>query len=242
MKILPLLLLLAALPVFAQITGSTTNPQAPAGSTVVDVNAGACPTTVIAGTQSCNTGYSVGTALTDGYSVAFNGVPTGQGVVAGTSGGNYADPIIDSSGDPFVGDYFSTGVASITITFDDPQSGLALLWGSVDTYNTLLMTFSGASGTETVTGAQAAAAAGILPDGDTGFGGSVYLAVTPVPAGSTFTSVTFSSTGNSFEFADLAAANEPFTVAAPEPGALTLLVSMLTAVAGFAGILKKKMA
>jgi hypothetical protein len=169
-----------------------------------------------------------------GYTIQFvSPFPSGQGVVQGASSGQYAVPVAGvSGGQPEYltgdygsllttniadsGDYFSTGLGSIIITFTTPQYSFALLWGSIDTSNSL--TFNDV-GSFQVTGSEVqAAAAGFVGNGYQGPGGSAYVAVdTSTP----FTTVTATSGVVSFEFAGVAGSNLPFT-SAPEPASIYL--------------------
>jgi hypothetical protein len=220
-RMLPLFLLAAALPAFADIvtiTASLTRPVAGPGLDVYAVQ----PT--VKGT---------GNFSGIGYFVTFNGLPGGQGVVQGALSGKYAIPVagqIDLA-DAFLtggynsalttdippdlpsGMYFSTGeTGTIDIHFYASQHSLALLWGSIDPYNSL--SFAGGENTVTLGGAD-------VPDspdnGTQTFKGSSWVVITP---GFEFNDVTFSSTSPSFEFAGVAG----FSV--PEPSAVLLLAVM----------------
>jgi hypothetical protein len=180
-----------------------------------------------------------------GYTVSFsaNGNP---GVVRGAVGGAYAIPVAGVSGgqaeyytgdfgsplttdpDPAdpgsAGNYFSTGTGSITISFGSQQSSLGLLWGSVDNYNTLSF-----DNGYVITGtAVQNAISNNFVNGYQGFGGSAYVLVD-----TSFTTVTFSSTQPSFEFAGVAAGVAPI----PEPASLLLFGS---GIFGLVGVARRK--
>jgi hypothetical protein len=147
-----------------------------------------------------------------GYKIQFvSPFPPGQGVVqgaspslfavpvAGVSGGqpeyltgNYGSPLTTTAAGS--GNYLSTGLGSIIITFTNPQYSFALLWGSIDASNSL--TFNDV-GHFQVTGSQIqSAAAGFVSNGYQGPGGSAYVAVdTSTP----FTTVTAASGVVSFD-------------------------------------------
>lgn len=91
-----------------------------------------------------------------------------------------------------------------------------LLWGSIDNYNTLSF-YDGATLVGTVTGVQAAAAAGTLPNGNQAGQGTAYVNITSTLA---FTRVVATSTQFAFEF-DNVAYNQ--TIPVPEPATLGLL-------------------
>jgi hypothetical protein len=198
----------AASPIFADsLVGSTTVPFSPGGVvTNIDVSSVTpvpSQTTPILGT---------------GYEVTLTGGDPNSGVVTGSKSGYYAVPIINSSGDPWVGNYFSTGTlgSTITIHFATPQTGLALLWGSVDAYNTITLD-DGAS----FTGADVGTAAGIPANGYQGFGGSAYVAINAAP-GNTFQNVTFTSSEYSFEFAGVQGSTQDYQV--PDGGVTLMLL------------------
>jgi hypothetical protein len=168
-----------------------------------------------------------------GYSIAFTGAGAGEGVVKGSIAAVRAVPVagvtagnpeyltggfgsalttnIDSSGN-----YLSTGTGTITITFSTPETALALLWGSIDTGNSLTLNDAG---NFAITGTDVQnAAAGFVGNGFQGPGGSAYVIVnTSTP----FTTVTVSSSVVSLELAGIAAADTPFTFV-PEPTRITL--------------------
>jgi len=134
------------------------------------------------------------------------------------------------------GNYLSTGLGTITITFDKPQDALALLWGSIDaTQTTKGKTLQGNSlelndaASFTVTGADVqTAAAGFVSNGFQGPGGSAYVIIdTSTP----FTTATFTSGVVSFEFAGVAGSTVPFN-GVPEPGTVMLLGSGLLLLCG----------
>jgi hypothetical protein len=170
-----------------------------------------------------------------GYSIAFSSVASDEGVVHGALSGAHAVPVAGVTsakvpeyltggyGSPLTtdiglsGNYFSTGVGTITITFTTPQRSLALLWGSIDTGNSL--SFNDAA-KYTVTGTDVQkAAAGFVSNGFQGPGGSAYIVVdTDTP----FTTVTATSSVVSFEFAGVASASAEFTMV-PEPASVVLL-------------------
>ena len=115
-----------------------------------------------------------------------------------------ATPIADTT------TYISSGVGSATLTFlSGPQMYLGLLWGSVDTYNSLTFNLVG-GGTQTFTGADIMTAAG-----STNTTGTLYVNITSTVA---FTSVVASSTRTSFELDNVAYS----TSVVPEPSSMAL--------------------
>jgi len=159
-----------------------------------------------------------------GYSIDFSGVGGDEGIVQGTLVHRHAVPVAGTEGRTpeyltggfasdlttnivASGNYFSTGLGTITIRFSTPQRSLAILWGSIDRGNSL--TFNDAANF-VVTGSEVqTAAAGFVSNGFQGPGGSAYVVVdTSTP----FTTVTATSTQISFEFTGVAAAIARFRV------------------------------
>jgi len=157
--------------------------------------------------------------------VAFN-VATNQGVVTGAMGGLYADPITgETSGGqaiPYVGNYFSTGDGTITFSYTQNQSALALLWGSVDPGNTITLMENGST-VGVITGNQITQ----NPNGGQGFGGSFFVELI---SGLPFNEVVVSDTQPSFEFAEFESA--PTSSNIPEPASLAAMGVGLLALAG----------
>lgn len=102
---------------------------------------------------------------------------------------------------------------SATLTYAAAQRGLALLWGSVDDYNTIEF-FSGLTSLFTFTGADLAAQAG-LATSPPNFGEVMLLAFIGFgPTG--FDSVKFSSSNAAFEFG-LSPVLDPQVIVSPVP-------------------------
>ena len=201
------------------ITASLFSPDAGLGPVIIDL------TGITATSQAPFSG--------PGYSVSF-AVDPDQGVVKGALDSRYAIPVAGVTGgnaeyltgdygsalttDPAdSGNYFSTGTGTITIDFNQPETWLALLWGSIDTGNQL--TFKNGSSTVfTVSGTDVQkAAAGFAGNGFQGPGGSAYVLVnTSTP----FTSVIASSGVVSFEFGGVVGS------AVPEPSTFWCLFGL----------------
>ena len=191
-------------------------------------------TTTVVGLQGVTAPYAT-TLSGAGYTISFNNVGPGQGIVQGALSGLHAVPVagvttggaatyltgdFGSAQTPDVassGNYLSTGVGTITITFAVPQTSLALLWGSIDFNN--LLTFNDTAG-DTLTGTQVQAlAAGFAGNGFQGPAGSAYVSAT---TNTPFTSVSLTSGIVSFEAAGIIGATAPFNTV-PEPASLALL-------------------
>jgi hypothetical protein len=210
------------------VSASLFSPFAPVGSMVTPIAVAVGP---VGSTSIITSGYTItfSTALDEGVvkgSDANHAIP-----VAGVSGGmpeyetgDFGSPLTAAAGS--AGDYLSTGLGgTITITFTTPQTSLALLWGSIDTGNSL--TFNDPSHM-VVTGTQIQTlAAGFVSNGFQGPGGSAYVIVDTT---GTFTQVVATSSVISFEMDGLEAGTVPF-VNSPEPSSAILLVG-----AGLVGI------
>lgn len=182
----------------------------------------------------------------DGVAVSFS--PDGQ-VVAGSVLGKYAAPWITTlqdnlfsgenygeDGGPDKTKYLTSGIetgstapgafhGSVTLTFANPQKYLGLLWGSVDTYNTLSF-YDGSTFLGSITGNQLLAS----PKGDQGPDGTVYANINSDTA---FTKVIATSSQYAFEFDNVAYAQRNV----PDGGStLALLGGVIT----FLGAVRRK--
>jgi hypothetical protein len=146
-------------------------------------------------------------------------VGTGAGFVLQTAPAN-TDGAPPANSVPFGTSYLSVlGNGTATINFAAPVSRFEFDWGSVDDYNTLDVTLSG-GGTYHITGS------GIAPpaDGNQGASATNGLFQLRGDAGETFTSITLSSSSNSFEIDNLAVGG------VPEPATWAMMIT------GFAGM------
>ena len=210
-------LLGSALASGASITADTTSPGPleQTGLLVVDLASSMGPNTIHRA----------------GYTITFDNVGLDEGVVSGNTVNVHATPVAGQVGgvleyltagyastlSPNRGDgnYLSTGLGTITISFDNPMVAFELLWGSIDTGNKL--SFNDSAKT-VVTGSDVQML--VRPDGgfingSQDFGGSAYVVVrTDTP----FTSVQATSSVTSFEFDGLAAIDP-----VPEPVSFSLI-------------------
>lgn len=129
-------------------------------------------------------------------------------VVQGASSGIYAAPYVSgSNGVGFLNpdqptgvdtsNYLSTGIGSVVLEFNSFQNYFGLLWGSVDSYNTLSF-YNGGTLVGSFTGTDIWASA----NGDQGQLGTYYVNFTDLDG--TFNKVVASSSGYAFEFDNVA--------------------------------------
>ena len=153
---------------------------------------------------------SLGTAGGSSGNINVLLTPNAQ-VVNGSASGQYAAPYISNSngslfGDPTIngvdttnyitsGSTGATAGAAVTLSFPNLELYMGLLWGSVDTYNTLSFYTGGAGGTliGTVTGSDVTATA----NGNQGANGTYYVNITSSTA---FDTVVATSSQYAFEF------------------------------------------
>jgi len=157
-----------------------------------------------------------------GITLTFNGnsqvaqIPNVPGtyaapVLSGGNGTNFGAPNQANGQDATP--YLSTGTSSIELVFGGLQSFFGLLWGSVDTYNTLEF-FNGAVSVGSLTGSDVIGVA----SGDQTADGTVYVNIN---SDLQFDRVVARSTSFAFEFDNVSYAAVQVTV--PEPFTLGLL-------------------
>ncbi len=160
-------------------------------------------------------------ASLDGVGFSFSGAGA---VVSGNLTDKYAAPFVSNDNGALFGvaaneqdtqSYLSTGNGSVTMTLPSEAHYFGLLWGSVDTTNSLSL-YNGNTLVETVSGSQISA----TPNGSLGANGSEYVNINSAAA---FDKVVASNTQPSFEFSNIAfAASEQATtgisVVAPPAG------------------------
>lgn len=178
---------------------------------------------------------TAGGLTTSGITVSFS--PDGQAVQGGLSG-SYAAPYLSGSngvgfGSPDQPDgldattYLTAGgtaTSSATMSLPGFEKYFGLLWGSVDTYNSLTF-YNGTTVVGTITGTQVDAAA----NGDQGAMGTFYVNIN---SDLLFNRVVATSTQHAFEFDNVAFSPTPFDV--PEPGTLGMMGLGLLAIVGLA--------
>lgn len=161
--------------------------------------------------------------------VSFTG--TGK-VVQGALSGEYAAPYISgSNGVGFLNPnqptgvdtshYLSTGTGSVILQFNSAQNYFGMLWGSVDSYNTLSF-YNGTSLVGSFTGTQIWANA----NGDQGQQGTFYVNFNDL--GGAFNKVVASSSQNAFELDNVAYNSK----GVPDSGSTLALVGLV-----FAGLI-----
>jgi hypothetical protein len=175
---------------------------------------------------AAGTGVRAAPSVDGSHSMTVTMQP-GARLVTGSVGGQYAAPFLSGgNGTGFgpaganqangadVTQYLTTGgTASATVTLDLPFLAryFGLLWGSVDTYNTLRF-FNGATEVGEVTGSGVVGA----PNGNQGVNGTLYVNITSTLP---FNRVVAVSTSPAFEFDNVALVAAPV----PEPASLALL-------------------
>jgi hypothetical protein len=170
-----------------------------------------------------NLPLGAGGGVSGGITVSF--VPDGQ-AVTGALSGQYAAPFLSNGNGALFGNagngpdtttYLSTGIGQVILDLPGTMQYFGLLWGSVDSYNTLSF-YNGATLVGSITGTDVTAAA----NGDQGANGTWYVNVTSTDA---FNRVIASSSGYAFEFDNVAynLSIPRLTQEVPEPATLALL-------------------
>lgn len=217
---------------------NTLNPTKIASAIALSIGLAASPAMASPTISAAVGGVPVGADIYENFdSLSSTGGVTGTGITvsftgdAGVAGlpnvdGQYAAPYISNSNGTLFGDftvngqdatpYLTTGIGTVILDLDEEHKYFGLLWGSVDSYNTLsfydvdgglVFQFTGAN----VTG---------LANGDQGAEGTYYVNINSDTA---FKRVVASSTQYAFEFDNVALAKEQIPPAeVPEPGILLL--------------------
>jgi len=174
-------------------------------------------------------GTAGGVSPQSGVTITFTG---NAQAVQGSVGGQYAAPFLSGGNGTGFGNpigtnqpngvdtttYITSGStgavagAAVEILLPGLQKYFGLLWGSVDTYNTLSF-YDGATLVGQITGSNVTAS----PNGDQGVNGTLYVNITSTVG---FDRVVATSSQFAFEFDNIAF--NP-TVPVPEPASLALL-------------------
>jgi hypothetical protein len=158
-----------------------------------------------------------GGGTSNGITVSFT--PDGQ-AVQGSLANYYAAPYLSNNNGTLFGDpangpdtttYLTTGLGTVTLSLPENAEYLGLLWGSVDSYNTLSL-YENSTLVGSIAGTMVTADA----NGDQGVNGTYYVNIDSTKP---FNRVVASSSQYAFEF-DNVAYNR---MAVPEPATLTLL-------------------
>jgi hypothetical protein len=181
------------------------------------------------------TGSATQTTSTD-VTVSFS--PDGQ-VVNGSSNGVYAAPYLTGNNGVGFGspnqsvdtadktNYLTAGGkkdSNATLSWTSMQQYFGILWGSVDTYNTLTF-YSGSTQVGLVTGSDVIA----IANGNQGPDGTVYVNFN---SDQPFDKVVMTSTQHAFEFDNVAFSSHQLNL--PEPGTLGMMGLGLLAMLGLA--------
>jgi hypothetical protein len=192
------------------------NQVARAGITI-EASVGGAPT----GVNYANfDGLPLGTAggTSGGITVSFT---TDGQAVQGSQSGLYAAPYLSNGNGTLFGDpnngpdmttYLSTGIGSVTLTLPGQEMYVGLLWGSVDSYNTLSL-YNGSTLVGAVTGTDVTSNA----NGDQGQFGTYYVNINSTDS---FNKVVATSSAYAFEFDNVA--YNPTAV--PEPSTFFLAI------------------
>jgi hypothetical protein len=135
--------------------------------------------------------------------------------VRGNRSGRYAAPFVSGNNGFVFGNadgpdtttYLSTGIGTVGLQFDRLQRYFGLLWGSVDSYNSLEF-YSGNTSVGTVGGRDVVAA----PNGNQGVRGTLYVNIESTLG---FDRVVARSGGYAFEFDNISYGNPPRRTVAP---------------------------
>jgi hypothetical protein len=171
------------------------------------------------GSQGLANGLTVSSTSGAAHSISGGTSQSAQPFLSGNNGVHFGQ-----SGGADSTIYLTTGIGSLTLAFAAPTTYLGLLWGSVDSFNTLQL-FSGNTLVGTVTGNTVTSHA----DGNQGASGTYYVNINSTLA---FDRVVASSTSNAFEIDDVAF--DPTAV--PEPLTLSLFGAGLLGL----GMMRKK--
>jgi hypothetical protein len=156
------------------------------------------------------------------------------GIVQGSVSGQYAAPY-SQTGQQITSSYYSAGGGTITADFSNEKTYFGLLWGSVDSYNSLIFNnVTYVNGVKTITQVAALTGSSVVnnANGSQTVGGAVWLNMDFLN-GNQFNEVVFSDNpaSASFEFAAIStnSVNAPLTgpfkeqgITVPEPGTLAL--------------------
>lgn len=171
------------------------------------------------------------------------------GVVQGSVGGQYAAPVLSNGNGALFGDadgadvskYLTAGGTSgsyAQLILPTSARYLGLLWGSVDSYNTIAF-YNGATLVDTFGGSAVSAVAGSgnCVNGNQSTVGTCYVNINLATA---FDRVVMTSSQYAFEFDNVAFAENP--IGTPEPGELGLFLLGLGLVGSGYWLRKRRLA
>lgn len=202
-----------------------------ANATTISASVGGVPTgaNCYENFDSLPLGGGGGTTTACGIIVSFS--PAGQ-AVQGSVSGQYAAPVLSNNNGTLFGDpnngadattYLTAGGTSgsfAQLVFPGNEKYLGLLWGSVDSYNTITF-YMGSTVVDSFGGAAVSAAAGSgnCANGNQTSVGTCYVNINLSDA---FNKVVMTSSQYAFEFDNVAFASGNVNV--PEPGILGLFL------------------
>jgi hypothetical protein len=219
-----------------------------ANATTITASVGGVPTGAdcYESFNSLGLGGAGGVTADCGISVSFS--PQG-GVVQGSVGGQYAAPVLSNGNGALFGDpdgadashYLTAGGTSgsyAQLILPTSARYLGLLWGSVDSYNTIAF-YNGATLVDTFGGGAVSAVAGSgnCVNGNQSTVGTCYVNINLATA---FDRVVMTSSEYAFEFDNVAFAENP--IGTPEPGELGLFLLGLGLVGSGYWVRKRRLA
>ena len=219
-----------------------------ANATTITASVGGVPTGAdcYESFNSLGLGGAGGVTADCGINVSFS--PQG-GVVQGSSSGLYAAPVLSNGNGALFGDpdgadashYLTAGGTSgsyAQLILPTSARYLGLLWGSVDSYNTIAF-YNGATLVDTFGGGAVSAVAGSgnCVNGNQSTVGTCYVNINLATA---FDRVVMTSSEYAFEFDNVAFAENP--IGTPEPGELGLFLLGLGLVGSGYWLRKRRLA
>jgi hypothetical protein len=167
----------------------------PAAALTIVAAPGSLTGSVPGGVVDFSTAPASGSFTANGITFTPSGT-TGGIVVSGTSPGNFANPA------GYTGNYMALlANQSEILTFTHQMDIFGLNWGSIDSYNSVQFLLKGAQVGSIITGSDLVAP--IVASGDqVGSNSNAYITFSNL----LFDEVVLSSSGNSFEFTNVAAA------------------------------------
>ncbi len=147
--------------------------------------------------------------------------------LSGGNGSGFGPGGTDQADGPDATPYITAGStganpnSAVTLVFPSLEQYMGILWGSVDTYNTLSL-YNGDTLVGTITGSDVIAS----PDGNQGVDGTVYVNIDALSSAYAFNTAVLTSSQFAFEADNLAFNRTPV----PEPAGVAVLGLGLVAI------------